>query len=288
MYNEIINDLLNSNNKNLEVQKGAKGQCKINKLAEEIVTDELKAFEWLEIGESIRRVAPTDFNKLSSRSHTIFRINLETTVRGVFSSQTIKRSEINLVDLAGSEGVTSEHNQARAAERANINKSLLALSMVVQSKSTKDSNAFTSFRKSKLTRILENALSGDSKTCIICTINQANKNKVESINTLKFGMNAKKIKTMVSINERVNKQTVDLECFKQIEEENRRLKQELEDMKEEVKNQADEPRSVQDDDQVMGEIYNRQYLNYTQEKLIQKTAQVQRYQVSLAEITQMK
>jgi hypothetical protein len=269
---------LNSGNKNLEVQKGAKGKCTISKLTEEVVTDELKAFEWLEIGESIRRVALTDFNKTSSRSHTIFRINLEMTVKEEFRTETIKRSEINLVDLAGSEGVTSEHNQARAAERANINKSLLALSMVVQSKAFINPTAYISYRKSKLTRILENALSGDSKTCIICTINQANKNKAESINTLKFGMNAKMIKTKVSINERVNKQTIDLESYKQLEEENIRQKQKIENMEEEIKNIIDGTKEVQDDDKVMNDIYTRQYLNYTQEKLIQKTAQVQRWE----------
>ena len=168
IYNEIVNDLLDKNNQNLDVRIGNNG-CVINGLTEKLVEEEITVFEWLELGESNRKVAATDYNETSSRSHTVFRIHLEMIKKSGISDQTYN-AEINLVDLAGSEGVSSDLDPERVIERSNINRSLLALKMIIQSNSSRSKNHQTgshSYRQSKLTRILQNALSGNSKTCII-------------------------------------------------------------------------------------------------------------------------
>ena len=106
-------------------------------------------------------------NEKSSRSHTVFQILIEKIEKNVQTTRTtITSSEINLVDLAGSEGAGKMHalNCARMTEGVNINKSLLALSNVINKlgNSSKSSNDHINFRDSKLTRILQNSLQGNS------------------------------------------------------------------------------------------------------------------------------
>lgn len=77
IYNECVNDLLNSENKNLDIQKDSKNSCVISNLTEVEVEDAYQVIEWLNTGESIRKVAATYYNETSSRSHTVFRIRLQ-------------------------------------------------------------------------------------------------------------------------------------------------------------------------------------------------------------------
>lgn len=82
------------------------------------------------------------------------------------------QSTLNLVDLAGSEGVNkTQADGLRLREGSNINRSLLALSNVINKLSTQ-SKQFINFRDSKLTRILQKSLNGNSNTSIICTVTQ--------------------------------------------------------------------------------------------------------------------
>jgi centromeric protein E len=108
-----------------------------------------------------------------------------------------------LVDLAGSEGASRTHADGlRLREGSNINRSLLALSNVINRLSTANGGkAFINFRDSKLTRILQPALGGNSKTAIICTMTPTLANYQESVNTLHFGQKAKHVKTTVNVNE---------------------------------------------------------------------------------------
>lgn len=111
---------------------------------------------------------------------------------------------LNLVDLAGSEGASKTKTSGiRFREGSNINKSLLALSKVIHRLSTTNpkSKLFINYRDSKLTRILQPALGGNSQTSIICTLNQNWANYQESVNTIQFGQKAKTIKTTVNINQ---------------------------------------------------------------------------------------
>lgn len=107
------------------------------------------------------------------------------------------------MDLAGSEGVSkTQADGLRLREGSNINRSLLALSNVINKLSQgKRGQQFINYRDSKMTRILQSALGGNSKTAIICTITQTLSNYQETINTLHFGQKAKHVKTTVNINE---------------------------------------------------------------------------------------
>lgn len=143
-------------------------------------------------GDKNRKIAETKLNHNSSRSHSIFKIEIKNTK--FFSI-------LNLVDLAGSENVSKANTQGiRFKEGSNINKSLLSLSNVISQLSSKK-NSFVNYRDSKLTRLLQNSLSGNSKTMIICTISQNKSNYNETWNTLNFGARAKCIKTTIKVNE---------------------------------------------------------------------------------------
>jgi centromeric protein E len=113
-------------------------------------------------------------------------------------------SQLNLVDLAGSEGASrTQTDGLRLREGSNINRSLLALSNVINRLSSAPtcSKTFINYRDSKLTRILQTALGGNSKTAIICTVTQTLSNYQETVNTLHFGQKAKHVKTTVNVNE---------------------------------------------------------------------------------------
>lgn len=113
---------------------------------------------------------------------------------------------LNLVDLAGSESVrnTGATGQ-RAKEGGNINKSLLALSMVIQKLSTQSQHV--SFRDSKLTHLLQPSLSGNAKMAIICCITPASNYQDETRSTLQFASGAKLVKTHATVNEVVDEAT---------------------------------------------------------------------------------
>ena len=105
----------------------------INKLAEKTVIDAESVLSYMEQGDEVRNVAETRLNETSSRSHSVFRINMQSKLKeGAASTQKIKVSQLNLVDLAGSEGVNkTQADGLRLREGSNINRSLLALSNVI-------------------------------------------------------------------------------------------------------------------------------------------------------------
>ena len=152
-------------------------------------------------------------NEHSSRSHTIFRVVVESRPlcqnsgdtsmldASVFSSGTIV-AELNLVDLAGSERVSlTGADGMRLREGAAINKSLLALSSVISKLSEGKHGAHIPYRDSKLTRILQNSLGGNTRTIIICNITPAAMFADETISTLKFASRAKQILNTAVVNE---------------------------------------------------------------------------------------
>lgn len=205
LYNETVNDLLNANNKNLEIRESSQKGVFVNNLTEIQVTNPEKAMQLLKQGDSIRVIAETKLNEKSSRSHSIFRLSLE--INKIYEdNQDHKKaktffSQMNLIDLAGSENVSKAKTDGiRMKEGSNINRSLLALSNVISKLSANPKN-FVNFRDSKLTRLLQNGLSGNSKTSIICTISEALGCYSETLNTLHFGNKAKNIKTDIKINE---------------------------------------------------------------------------------------
>ena len=163
-------------------------------------------------------------NARSSRSHALFRLTVEscepsTGEKG--SSGVIRFGTLNLVDLAGSEGVRNTGAEgARLKEGAAINKSLLTLTRVIRDLSasakaptTAGGNGSThiSFRESKLTRVLQSSLAGNTRLAIICCINPAAAYIDDSRNTLLFGLAAKNLKLEARVNENtalVSKETL--------------------------------------------------------------------------------
>lgn len=201
LYNEAVNDLLNANNKNLEIRESAQRGVFVNNLTEIQISNVEKAMHLLKQGDSVRVIAETKLNEKSSRSHSIFRLSLEVTKSCDTHKTKTFLSQMNLIDLAGSENVSKAKTEGiRMKEGSNINKSLLALSNVI-SKLSVNPKSFVNYRDSKLTRLLQNGLSGNSKTTIICTISEASACYSETLNTLHFGNKAKNIKTDIKINE---------------------------------------------------------------------------------------
>lgn len=152
-------------------------------------------FLFSEDGESKRKFSSNTLNLNSSRSHTIFRISLDVVYEDFSRSQ----SFIHMVDLAGSEGVSrTKAEGSTRKEGDNINKSILALSNVIRHMSEKAQ--YVNFRDSKLTRILQSSLCSNSKSIVICTINPVSGNLQETLNTLKFGVEASNIKLSLKQN----------------------------------------------------------------------------------------
>eukprot|EP00347_Sterkiella_histriomuscorum_P012986 403366452 len=286
IYNEVVNDLLDPQKKNLDIRECRSRGIYIDQLSQFEVNSFEDCINYLHKGDELKFIAETKQNELSSRSHTILKIEITQNLQDEKSGKTkIKTSEINLVDLAGSEGVSKTKSQGlRQREGANINKSLLALSNVIYKLSQKSQqqsqkNVYINYRDSKLTRILQQALSGNSQTSIICTISQLFSNYSESKETLNFGAKAKNIKTSVNINEIV-KETADEQAqkIKYLNQEVERLNKivnSYEERKKEILNQDED----QEQDSISGSSSNLQNLKnhilYLNGCLSTKTNQVE-------------
>lgn len=151
----------------------------------------------MEEGQRNRTIGSTAMNATSSRAHTIITIEFKQ-VAMIEGRPQEKFSVINLVDLAGSEksGQTGAVGD-RLKEGAAINLSLTMLgqciSILADKAGGKRSKEVVPFRNSALTRILQNALGGNSKTIMICAISPAFMNYEETLSTLRYADNAKKI-----------------------------------------------------------------------------------------------
>ncbi|CAL8236167.1 unnamed protein product [Boreogadus saida] len=165
--------------KPLEVREALNKNIYVADLTEELVTCLAQALSWVFKGEKNRHYGKTKMNERSSRSHTIFRMILESREKsdpasGDNSEGAIIVSHLNLVDLAGSEQASQTGAEgARFKEGCNINRSLFTLAQVIKKLSDESQRGFTNYRDSKLTRILQNSLGGNAKTVIICTITMA-------------------------------------------------------------------------------------------------------------------
>ena len=157
------------------------------------------------IGDKHRSIASTLMNKSSSRAHTIIKVELIQKKQDGDTNLT-KLSNINLVDLAGSEkvgktGATGD----RLKEASSINKSLSNLGIVISDLADKamgkGKGKIVPYRDSSLTRILQNALGGNSKTIMICAQSPSVDNYEETLSTLRYADQAKKIKNCAEVNE---------------------------------------------------------------------------------------
>lgn len=173
---------------------------------EEIVTSSLDAFQIYERGSRNRHVAATTMNHESSRSHAIFTVFIQS--RKFESGVTdCRESRFNLVDLAGSERqqLTGAVG-VRLKEAGSINKSLLALSSVINAL-VDISNGRTRhvhYRDSRLTFLLRDSLGGNAKTRVIANISPSSVSRAETLSTLRFAQRAKLIKNQAVVNKDVH------------------------------------------------------------------------------------
>ncbi|XXG93977.1 Kinesin-like protein kip2 [Hypoxylon texense] len=226
IYNEKIHDLLSMSSGNgvggnaqeeIKLREDSKRGVYATPLKEEIVQSPTQLLRVIARGDQARRTASTQFNARSSRSHAVVQIVVESRERipggpGGESKRSgmlpggVRVSTLSLIDLAGSE--KAAETKERRAEGSHINKSLLTLGTVISKLSEhkeKDAKGgdkdgkHLPYRDSKLTRLLQGALSGNSLVSILCTIQTgsagsaatANSHATETINTLKFASRAK-------------------------------------------------------------------------------------------------
>ncbi|KAG2415689.1 hypothetical protein HFD88_006880 [Aspergillus terreus] len=203
LYNEELRDLLAvEDNTKLKIfeneRKGAIGSTLVQGMEETYIDSATSGIKLLQIGSHKRQVAATKCNDLSSRSHTIFTITVLTKRITEAGDQYVQTGKLNLVDLAGSENIQrSGAENKRAAEAGLINKSLLTLGRVINA--LVDKSGHIPYRESKLTRLLQNSLGGETKTCIIATVSPARSNLEETISTLDYAFRAKNIRNKPQI-----------------------------------------------------------------------------------------
>ncbi|XP_055744204.1 kinesin-like protein KIF3A isoform X1 [Salvelinus fontinalis] len=202
IYNEEVRDLLGKDQmQRLEVKERPDVGVYIKDLSGYVVNNADDMDRIMTMGHKNRSVGSTNMNEHSSRSHAIFTITIECSEKGVDGDQHVRMGKLHLVDLAGSErqGKTGATGQ-RLKEATKINLSLSTLgnviSALVDGKST-----HVPYRNSKLTRLLQDSLGGNSKTMMCANIGPADYNYDETISTLRYANRAKNIKNKARINE---------------------------------------------------------------------------------------
>lgn len=229
IYNEKIHDLLSTppagavgpgagQQEEIKLREDSKRGVYASPLKEEIVQSPTQLLRVIARGDHARRTSSTQFNARSSRSHAVVQIVVESRERipgsGAMGGDKrsaivpggVRVSTLSLIDLAGSE--RAAETKERRTEGSHINKSLLTLGTVIarlsgdkdkEGKPTDKDGKHLPYRDSKLTRLLQGALSGDSLVSILCTIQigsagsvaTANTHTGETLNTLKFASRAK-------------------------------------------------------------------------------------------------
>lgn len=204
IYMERINDLLDHTKQNLQIRQDTTHGIYVENITRESVSCIEDVYDLLRKGDSVRKVTATKLNEGSSRSHSILSIYLNQ-IRPDKSQIT---SQLNLIDLAGSERANKSQATGDVLKQgALINLSLTILSQVIHALSTieikggkeKDHNSTPiPYRDSKLTRLLQSSLGGNSKTSLIIHVSPHIDNIDESISTLEFGKRTKLIKNKVT------------------------------------------------------------------------------------------
>lgn len=203
IYNEDIRDLLakGSSSQKLQLKESQDSGVYVKDLTSYVVKSVRECDKLREFGHKNRKTGETLMNKDSSRSHAIFTVTVEQCETAADGHPSIRMGKLNMVDLAGSErqsktGATGD----RLKEATRINLSLSALgnciSALVDGKSS-----HIPYRDSKLTRMLEDSLGGNTKTVMIANLGPADYNYDESLSTLRYANRAKNIQNKPKINE---------------------------------------------------------------------------------------
>ncbi|XP_039286723.1 osmotic avoidance abnormal protein 3 isoform X2 [Nilaparvata lugens] len=256
IYNEEIRDLLgNDNKRKLDLKESADRGVYVSDLSHHAVSGVAECQELMEKGWRNRSVGATLMNADSSRSHSIFSISIEMMPfsEHLDASCSIRRGKLSLVDLAGSErqaktGATGE----RLKEATKINLSLSALGNVISA--LVDGKAkHIPYRDSKLTRLLQDSLGGNTKTLMVACLSPADNNYDETLSTLRYANRAKNIQNQPHINEDP-KDTM----LREYQDEIRKLRDMLE-------NSSDMSQSVPLDDSILQLEREKLRLEYEQE-----------------------
>ncbi|KAL6563702.1 hypothetical protein OROGR_002661 [Orobanche gracilis] len=203
IYNEQILDLLGPSSVNLQIREDNKKGIYVENITEVEVTSARDVLHQLIQGAANRKVAATNMNHASSRSHSVFTCIIESK----WESQGVTHhrfARLNLVDLAGSERQKSSGAEGeRLKEATNINKSLSTLGLVIMNlvSISNGKSIHVPYRDSKLTFLLQDSLGGNAKTIIIANISPSSCCSLETLSTLKFAQRAKFIKNHAIVNE---------------------------------------------------------------------------------------
>lgn len=218
IYNEEIRDLLSKNPKErCELKDHPNSGVYVKDLSAFVVKTTEECDKLLNTGLDNRVVGATAMNETSSRSHSIFMITIEQA-----EGEHIRVGKLNMVDLAGSErqsktGATGE----RLKEATKINLSLSALGNVI-SALVDGKSSHIPYRDSKLTRLLQDSLGGNTKTVMVANCGPADYNFDETLSTLRYAYRAKSIKNKPRINEDPKDAMI-----REFQDEIMRLKQEI-------------------------------------------------------------
>ncbi len=232
VYNEEIRDLMNANEKaELRIRETLDGEVYVRGLQSRSVSNPGEIGKLMEEASKRRVVASTKMNAESSRSHAICVLR----VKGVLEDSSKFQSKLTLVDLAGSERIKkTEAKGSRAQEGININKGLFVLGQCVSALAEQRPKFKRKppFRDSKLTRLLQDSLGGNSRTIMIACCSPADFNLEETINTLRYATQARNIKNTATAN--VIQQISQEEAMK-LQRENQLLKQQVEELQETIR-----------------------------------------------------
>ena len=228
VYGEDIYDLLDDDRNALKIREGSNKEVCVKGLKSVPINNSSEAMDALNTGTLNRTTASTLMNFTSSRSHACFAVNLHQTTRSADGDELITTSRFTFVDLAGSERMKKTGAEGdRAKEGIKINEGLLALGNVINaladeerlarggrvhvvsrsynmwfhstSNSTYNSLVHTTYsrqpyRQSKLTRLLQDALGGNSQTLFLACVSPSDTNASETLSTLHYANRARNIK----------------------------------------------------------------------------------------------
>ncbi|CAD8189553.1 unnamed protein product [Paramecium pentaurelia] len=201
IYNEEIHDLLSKDVKQrYELKEGQQGIF-VKDLNIPIVKTLQEMDKYMVLGAQNRSVGATAMNKESSRSHCIFTVYIECSMNDEKGNERITAGKLNLVDLAGSERQSkTQATGDRLKEATKINLSLSALGNVI-SALVDGKTQHIPYRDSKLTRLLQDSLGGNTKTIMITAISPSDFNYEETLSSLRYASRAKMIKNQPKVNE---------------------------------------------------------------------------------------
>ncbi|XP_065898994.1 kinesin-like protein KIF21A isoform X2 [Dysidea avara] len=215
LYNEEIIDLFEMTKQNVErkpkIHEDCNGNIYITEVTTRMVTSENETLGYLKDGALCRRTGSTNMNAQSSRSHAIFTLHMTQTRPLMLSDAVGEQSQeyevlhtkLHFVDLAGSErlkrtGATGD----RAKEGISINSGLLALGNVISALGDKSRKiSHIPYRDSKLTRLLQDSLGGNSRTLMVACISPSDRDFMESLSTLKYANRARNIQNKAVVNQ---------------------------------------------------------------------------------------